>query len=107
LNPVKHPGLAAQIFFHKVLRWFVGPLVILHVLACAALSGMTFYAAASILYLAFFLAALAGWRLEMRGGKNRLLTVPYYFSLVNLAATLGIVDFIRRRQATTWKPVRN
>ncbi|MEZ4600282.1 MAG: glycosyltransferase family 2 protein [Syntrophotaleaceae bacterium] len=107
LNPVKNPFLAAQIFFHKVLRWFVGPLVILHISACAALSGKAFFATALTLYLVFFLLAMAGWCLEASGGKNRLLTVPYYFSLVNLAATMGIIDFIRKKQATTWKPVRN
>ncbi len=106
LSPVKHPRLALQILFHKILRWFVGPLVILHILVCAILSDKTFFAAALICYTLFFLLALAGWVLEMRGGKNRLLTIPYYFSLVNLAATMGIVDFIRKKQATSWKPVR-
>jgi cellulose synthase/poly-beta-1,6-N-acetylglucosamine synthase-like glycosyltransferase len=106
LNPFKNPGLALQIFFHKVLRWFVGPLVILHISVCAALSSELFFAVALNLYALFFLAAFAGWLLEVRGGKNRLLSIPYYFSLVNLAATVGIVDFIRNKQATSWKPVR-
>ena len=106
LNPFRNPFLAAQLCFHKVLRWFVGPLVILHVLACAILLDRPFFAVAMILYIVFFLAALAGWVLDRRGGKNRFLTIPYYFSLVNLAATLGIVDFIRKKQATSWKPVR-
>jgi len=106
LNPFKNPVLAAQLFFHKVLRWFIGPLVLLHICACVVLSGRTFFSIALLLYTLFFLAAFAGWKLESRGGKNRFLTVPYYFSLVNLAATLGIVDFIRKKQATSWKPVR-
>jgi len=107
LNPFSHPALAAQIVFHKVIRWFVGPLVILHILACMALVNSQFFALAFVLYLIFFGAAYAGWLLEKRGGKNRLLTVPYYFTLVNLAATMGIVDFICKKQATSWKPVRH
>lgn len=106
LNPFRNPRLAMQIFFHKVLRWFVGPLVLLHLLAGLFLSGIPIFASLLLLYALFFLAALAGWQLESRGGASRLLTVPYYFSLVNLAATLGIVDFARRKQATSWKPVR-
>ncbi|MDW7646086.1 MAG: glycosyltransferase family 2 protein [Desulfuromonadales bacterium] len=106
LNPLRNPSLALQIFFHKVLRWFVGPLVIMHLLACLALSGQITYRAALVVYVAFFIAAAAGWLFESRGGKNRLLTVPYYFSLVNLAATMGIIDFFRKKQATSWKPVR-
>lgn len=107
LNPHKNPQLAAQIFFHKLVRWFVGPLVILHILACLALLNKPFFALAFIAYLLFFGAAIGGWMLEKRGGKNRLLTVPYYFSLVNLAATMGIIDFFRKKQATSWKPVRH
>ena len=107
LNPFRNPYLSLQIFFHKVLRWFVGPLVLLHVLVCIVLANKLFFAVALVFYAIFFGAAFGGWLLEMRGGKNRLLTIPYYFSLVNLAATMGIIDFIRKKQATSWKPVRH
>jgi len=107
LNPLRHLLLSLQIVLHKLLRWFVGPLVLLHLLACAALGNSPFFSTVGKLYVLFFLAAFAGWLLERRGGKNRLLSVPYYFSLVNLAATAGIVDFFRRRDATSWKPVRH
>jgi cellulose synthase/poly-beta-1,6-N-acetylglucosamine synthase-like glycosyltransferase len=106
LDPLRNPGLAFSIFFHKVLRWFVGPLVILHVMVCIALAYKTFFALALGGYSVFFAAAFGGWLLEMRGGKNRFLTIPYYFCLVNLAATMGIIDFFRKKQATSWKPVR-
>lgn len=107
LNPLKHPILAFQIFFHKVLRWFVGPLVILNVLACWALSGYWFFKSILVAYVFFFLAAALGWIAERLGMKARALTVPYYFSLVNLAATMGIIDYFRKKQAITWKPVRH
>jgi cellulose synthase/poly-beta-1,6-N-acetylglucosamine synthase-like glycosyltransferase len=107
LNPLRDPMLSFQVFFHKVLRWFVGPLVILNVLACSALSGHWFFISMLGLYASFFLAAALGWFTERQGVKVRALTVPYYFSLVNLAATMGIVDFFRKKQAITWKPVRH
>ena len=107
LNPFKHPMLAFQIFFHKILRWFVGPLVILNVLACCALSGHWLFKYILVVYIFFFLAATLGWGADKLKIKAKILTVPYYFSLVNLAATMGIIDFLRKKQAIAWKPVRN
>jgi len=107
LNPIKHPGLSLQIFFHKVLRWFVGTLVILNGLACLALTGHWFFKFYLTIYILFFVAAALGWITERLGIKVRALTVPYYFSLVNFAATMGILDFFRKKQAISWKPVRH
>ena len=107
LNPFKHPKLAFQIFFHKILRWFVGPLVILNVLACCALLGHWLFKYILEVYIFFFLAATLGWGADKLKIKAKVLTVPYYFSLVNLAATMGIIDFLRKKQAIAWKPVRD
>lgn len=107
LNPIRHPVLSFQIFFHKVLRWFVGPLVILNGLACLALTGHWFFKFFLTMYIVFFVAAALGWITERLGIKVRALTVPYYFSLVNFAATMGILDFFRKKQIVTWKPVRH
>jgi len=107
LNPLRHPVLAFQIFFHKVLRWFVGPLVALNILACCALSSHWLFKSILIVYILFFIAAVLGWATGRLGFKIRILTIPYYFSLVNIAATIGIIDFFRKRQAVSWKPVRD
>lgn len=106
LNPLRHFALALQISLHKLVRWFVGPLVLLHLLACAALTPYWHFGKILLLYGCFFLLALGGWLLARHGKRARLLTVPYYFCLVNLAATAGIIDFFRKKQAVTWKPVR-
>ena len=107
LNPLKHPMLAFQIFFHKILRWFVGPLVIVNVLACCALLGNWLFKYILEVYILFFLAAILGWGVDKLKIKAKILTVPYYFSLVNLAASMGIIDFLRKKQAIAWKPVRD
>ena len=107
LNPKRHPVLSFQIFFHKILRWFVGPLVILNGLACLALTGHWFFKFFLTMYILFFVAAALGWIAERLGVKVSVLTVPYYFSLVNFAATMGIIDFFRKKQAVSWKPVRD
>ena len=106
LNLLKHPLLSVQIIFHKLLRWFVGPLVILNFLSCLAMLESLFFRGILVLYAFYFLLAGAGWIAQQRGKRARLLTVPYYFTLVNAAATAGIIDFFRGKQAVTWKPER-
>ncbi len=107
LNPFKHPALSFQIFFHKMLRWFVGPLVAINFLACLVLSELWFFKLFLLLYALFIVASLLGWFLEKHEIKVRALTIPYYFSLVNFAAAIGILDFLRNKQAISWKPVRH
>jgi hypothetical protein len=106
MDPLKYPMLFLQIFFHKVLRWFVGPLLITNALVCCALSAHWFFECVLLAYAVFFLAGALGCAAEFLGIKARALIIPYYFGLVNLAATLGIIDFLRRKQVATWKPVR-
>jgi cellulose synthase/poly-beta-1,6-N-acetylglucosamine synthase-like glycosyltransferase len=105
-NPLKFPGLALQITFHKLIRWFVGPLVLLNILSCIALSGSILFMTILGFYGVFFLAGAIGFFSERQGSKILLFRIPYYFTLVNVAATLAIVDFLRKKQAVSWRPVR-
>jgi len=109
ISPLKHPLLTLQIFSHKVIRWFVGPLTALNFISCSAILyyDIFFFRLIFSLYVMFFAAAGIGWLCEQSGKKIKLLTIPYYFCLVNLAATLGIIDFFMKKQAVTWKTVRN
>jgi cellulose synthase/poly-beta-1,6-N-acetylglucosamine synthase-like glycosyltransferase len=106
LSPFHFPLLAVQIFFHKLLRWTVGFLVIINFLICVFLSVDPFFKFVLAIYLAFFTAAVFGWGLERNGKSIALFKVPYYFCLVNLAAALGVIDFFKKKQAVSWKPVR-
>ncbi|MDY6838691.1 MAG: glycosyltransferase family 2 protein [Thermodesulfobacteriota bacterium] len=107
MNPFKYPGLTFQIFFHKVLRWCVGITFILNVLACLALSTHWIFKCILVFYCTFFTAAAIGWLTERLSIRQKLFTVPYYFSLVNIAATMGILDLLSRKKVTSWKPVRH
>jgi cellulose synthase/poly-beta-1,6-N-acetylglucosamine synthase-like glycosyltransferase len=106
LSPFRGPWLCLQIIAHKVLRWFVGPLVILNAGAALFLSDIWFFKAVVAGYLCLLLGAILGLGMERLHMHPRVLIVPYYFALVNLAGTMGIVDFFRKKQAVTWKPVR-
>ena len=109
LSPFHHPSLLLQIVCHKLIRWFVGPLVALHILSCLvlAMQGYRILQVALALYTLFFIAAIAGLVLSHFGRTFKLFTVPYYFCLVNAAATMGIVDFFQKKQAATWETIRN
>ncbi len=109
LNPIKNPTLALQLFCHKLLRWFVGPLVIFNFLSCILLTiyQIPIFNYFVFLYAILFLMAYAGKVFEQRGKKHKLLAVPYYFFLVNAAATAGIVDFLLKKQAVTWSTERS
>jgi len=108
INPFRHPWLSLQIITHKMLRWFVGPLVLLHVVSCGAMLFYDIWMMNIIfsVYILFFVFAWLGWISEKQGKKIKIFTVPYYFCLVNLAATVGIVDFFRKKQAISWETVR-
>jgi cellulose synthase/poly-beta-1,6-N-acetylglucosamine synthase-like glycosyltransferase len=106
LNPLKTPLLALQLFFHKILRWFVGLLVLINLVSCVALSSQWFFQAMLVLYFLLFCGAALGYLAEHLGFAFRLFSVPYYFVLVNMAATAAVFDFMRKKQIVSWKPIR-
>jgi len=106
LNIFKYPALSLQIYFHKVVRWFVGPLVLLNFIAAIFLSQFLFYKLVLLGYFIFFMGALMGMGLDKLKLRIKLFSIPYYFALVNYAAILGIIDFLNNKQAITWQPVR-
>lgn len=106
LSPMNFPLLSIQIFFHKILRWGVGGLVLINFIICILLSNHLFFFIFFILHIVFYLCALIGWLFSKYDKPMFVFKVPYYFCLVNLAATLGILDYLRKKQAISWKPVR-
>lgn len=106
LSPIKNPILFLQIFFHKVIRWFVGPLLLLNVISAYFLANQFWYKIYLFLFVTLLLLALIGYQLDKMEIKNKIFAVPYYFFLVNFAAFLGIMDFLRKKNVVSWKPVR-
>jgi cellulose synthase/poly-beta-1,6-N-acetylglucosamine synthase-like glycosyltransferase len=107
LNPFRSPALASQIFFHKLLRWFVGPLVGINLISCCLLRHRWPFSAILAAYLIFIACATLGLLLEITRQKApKIFVLPYYFCLVNLAAALAILDYARGRRAVTWTPIR-
>ena len=93
---------------HKVIRWWALPLILAAWLANTMLLGE------SLLYVATWCAittsvAIAGIgaALDRLGWRQpRLISISYYFYLVNLAGFLGIWDECRGVRHATWDHIR-
>lgn len=106
LSPFRHGLFAVQLLSHKVLRYLVGPLLVVLLGANVLLAAQPFYGAVLALQGGFYLAAAAG-HLGQRGGRRGgLLSVPYYFVLVNYAAMVALARFLRGDNITVWEPKR-
>jgi hypothetical protein len=90
-----------------VMRYFVPVLLIALFVATGVL------ATSSIFYLAIFAAQLAGYStaalaalLERAGVHNRMLALPQYFVLSNIAPLIAFYQFIRGERYAHWEPQR-
>jgi glycosyltransferase involved in cell wall biosynthesis len=109
LNPFRHGFYALQLFTHKVLR----RLVIVPMLVLAAVTPFLWadgpvYQAALLGQLFFYGVAAAGalleaFKIEVPG----VLTLPFYFCVVNFAALVAAGNVIRGRRIDRWQPPRH
>ena len=107
LNPLRFGFFAFELLSHKFLRWLIAPLLVALLLLSALLADRSpLYAVALGAQLLFYLLAIAGHLLRKRRSIPRLLTIPYFFCLVNVASAVGIIQAYRGHAYTTWTTVR-
>ena len=90
-------------FSHKTLRWLAPLFLIMVFAASAVLSAEPLYRAALAAQLAFYSLALAGYWRVGRGTLPIAISVPFYFTTMNLAALWGLLRFLRRSQSVQWR----
>jgi len=107
LNPVRHGLYAFQMISHKVMRYAV-PLFLIGMFAASAM-----VAPGLLVYRLIFLAQVAGygcaavaWALEQIGFRSRLLALPHYFVLANVASLIAFFKFLRGERYARWEPSR-
>ena len=110
LNPLHQPLVAFQYISHRVLRWSITPialviLLIINVLLVALGAG-TFYTIMLVLQLLFYLMALAGWWLDRKGHKNKLLYTAYYFVFMNINVFRGMSYLRTHGKSGAWEKAR-
>lgn len=107
LNPWRHGMFAFQMLCHKLLRYAVPVwLLMLFVAGWVLRNTSVFYQLAFFGQAAFYTAALAGKFADRLGLKLRLLALPYYFALVNLASLVACARFMNGKVQVTWEPMR-
>lgn len=107
LNPLRSGFYAVQLWSHKVMRYLVPVFLILVFVASAFLSPRSvFYAGVFFAQVAFYLAAVVSWLLERAGLHFRLLALPQYFVITNLASLIAFVKFLSGETYTRWEPSR-
>lgn len=110
LNIFRYGTLSFQYISHRVLRWTLAPLSLLLMLITGFILGIqenlfSFNTFSLIFWLQvlFYLAALAGWYLENRSIRMKILFVPYYFFIMNLAVYLGMIRYFKKSQSVNWE----
>ena len=105
LNVRKYGIFSWQLLSHKVLRY----LAILFLIGLFV-SNMwlsrdgVFYAAAMITQTIFYSMALLSALTQELTRRIKLLYVPYYFTLINVAAGHSLVKFLFRKKQVIWTP---
>ncbi|HEX5131732.1 MAG TPA: glycosyltransferase family 2 protein [Candidatus Krumholzibacteria bacterium] len=93
-----------QFVSHKLLRWCVGLVLLVLLVATAVLAPRAAgYAAFLALQIVCYAAAFAGWRMRSRPHVPKLLYVPFYFAMVNYAAMVAMVRFASGGRQVVWE----
>lgn len=103
----RHGLFAFQMISHKVMRYAVSIFLI-----SAFASNYLLLNRSEIFHLTFLLqaalysAAVLGWAADRLGLSIGPLSIPYYFTLGNLAALVAFVKFMRGETNVVWRPIR-
>ena len=106
MNPFRSGFYAIQLLSHKVMRYLVPFFLIAIFAASAALAGSSFYRVVFFAQLACYAAAALAWALDSFGIRSRLLALPQYFVLANIASLLALYQFLRGERYAHWEPIR-
>jgi len=107
LNPLRSGFYGVQLLSHKIMRYLV-PFFLIALFAASAvlLSASIFYRMVFIAQLGVYACAILAWMLELAGIRSRLLAIPQYFLLANVASLIACYKFLRGERYARWEPIR-
>jgi len=108
LNPLEYGFFAIQLWSHKVLRrLMVVPLAVLGVTAPMLWRQGWLYQLATLGQLCLHGAGLLGFLLrKTRVGRSKLLSLPFFFDMVNAASVVAVINLLRGERHDIWVPQR-
>jgi glycosyltransferase involved in cell wall biosynthesis len=109
LDPRRHGFYALQLLSHKVLRRLMAfPLAALAVTSVAQARRSVAFRLLAAAQAALYATGAAGLALRDGGRKRpRLVALPAYFCLVNVASLRAVWNLARRRGIDRWEPRRD
>jgi cellulose synthase/poly-beta-1,6-N-acetylglucosamine synthase-like glycosyltransferase len=107
MNPFRSGFYAVQLLSHKVMRYAV-PLFLIAILATSAILARhsMVYSIVFVAQIGCYLSTLGAWMLERAGVHSRMLALPQYFALSNLAALIAFYQFLRGERYAYWETNR-
>jgi cellulose synthase/poly-beta-1,6-N-acetylglucosamine synthase-like glycosyltransferase len=107
MNPSRSGFYAVQLLSHKVMRYAV-PYFLIAILATSGIlaSYSMLYSLVFLSQVGCYLGALISWMLERAGVHSRMLALPQYFVLSNLAALIACYQFLRGERYAYWETNR-
>lgn len=107
MNPLRSGFYAVELISHKVLRYLVPVFLLLVFISSLALAWRSpLYALVALAQICFYAMAGLSWLAESMGRHNRLLALPQYFVLANLAALVAFYKFLSGERYARWEPIR-
>lgn len=108
LNPIKYPVASFQLFSHKVFRWLIPVFAILLFIfnLFSLKDSLDIFTFIFILQILFYLMSFLSFLLERLGIHNKILAIPLYLFVLNLASLIAIFKTITSKLEATWEPER-
>jgi cellulose synthase/poly-beta-1,6-N-acetylglucosamine synthase-like glycosyltransferase len=96
--------LSYAFWSHKILRWMTPIfLIIIFFLNIILLNGIIFQMILLVQIL-FYSLSFIGFIKRKAKVNNKIFTIPFYFSMTNLAMLIGMINFILKKQTPFWQP---
>ena len=107
LNPVRYGRYAWMLWSHKVIRWLVPPAAVMGLLGLVLLSSRHTwaFALAGMAGVGLGIAA-AGWLWGDREGLPRVLSIPAFALMANVAVLVSWARALLGRDDSVWEPTR-
>lgn len=102
LNPLKSGFYGVQLISHKLFRYAVPVFLFFLLISTAILSFYSnIFSLIFAVQIAFYLLAFLGWITNLK-----ILAIPYYFVLTNIASIVAFYKFLRGEKFARWEPIR-
>jgi len=106
LNPLRSGLYGIQLLSHKAMRYLVPFFLMALFAASGALAASPAYRALFLLQLLGYACGAMSWLLEKFGIRSRVLALPHYFVLANVASVIAMFQFLRGERYSRWEPIR-